>query len=149
MFLDGVITNFQINKHGTGKEMKKNILAFLVIMVLLSACGGKSSPTPTSSAFEPRPTPSVAYQIVGSTKYTCMVVVDPKDNKDREGLLKIGDYLCMESQKCMVWFWDDINKADTSFPIDADKEQTMIAFYSFDYSAWAGDLKVYTLGDTR
>lgn len=129
--------------------MKKNILAFLVIMVLLSACGSKSSPTPTSPAFEPAPTPSVAYQTVGGTKYTSMVVVDPKDNKNREGLLEIGNYLCMESQKCKVWFWDDINKADTSYPIDQDKAQTMIAFYSFDYSAWAGDLKVYTLGDTR
>jgi hypothetical protein len=129
--------------------MKKNILAFLVIMVLLGACGGNSSPTPLPTAFEGRPTPSVAYQIVGSTKYTCMVVVDPKDNKDREGLLEIGDYLCMESQICRVWFWDDINKADTSFPIDPENEQTMIAFYKFDYSAWKGDLKVYTLGDAR
>ena len=129
--------------------MKKNILAFLVIMFLLSACGGKSSPTPLPTAFEGRPTPSVAYQIVGSTKYTCMVVVDPKYNKDRDGLQEIGDYLCTESQKCKVWFWDDFNKADTSFPIDPDKEQTLIAYYTFDYAAWEGVLKVYTLGDAR
>ena len=127
--------------------MKKNILAFLVTMVLLSACG--RSPTPTQYALEPRPTPDVNYQIVGSTKNTCMVVVDPKDNKDRAGLQEIGDYLCMESQKCKVWFWDDINKADTSFPVDPDKEQALIAFYNFNYSAWAGELKVYTLGDER
>ena len=64
MFLDGAVTNFQFNNRKIGKEMKKNILAFLVIMVLLSACGGKSSPTPLPTAFEGRPTPSVAYQIV-------------------------------------------------------------------------------------
>lgn len=116
-------------------------------MLLLSACA--TSPYPTPYIIEARPTPAVAYQIVGETKYTCMVVVDPGSNTDRAGLLAIGDYLCMELQKCKVWFWDDINKADASYPIDPDKEQTLIAFYNFDYQAWKGELELYTLGDPR
>ena len=119
--------------------MKKNILAFLAIMILLSAC---ASPISTPYVIEARPTPTVAYQIIGETKYTCMVLVDPASNTDRAGLLAIGDYLCMELQKCKVWFWDDINQADASYPIDPDKEQTLIAFYNFDYQAWKGVLKV-------
>ena len=126
--------------------MKKSLFVFLTAMILLSACG---SPATTPVALEPRATPTVAYQIVGSTKYTCMVVVDPKSSTDREGLLRLGDYLCFEQQKCKVWFWDDINKADTVYPVDPDKEQTSIAFYSFNYSDWAGEIKVYTLGDER
>jgi hypothetical protein len=126
--------------------MKKYLFACLATMLLLGAC---ASPTTTPVALEPRATPTVAYQIVGSTKYTCMVVVDPKSSTDREGLRRLGDYLCFEQQKCKVWFWDDINKADTSYPIDPDKEQTLIAFYSFNYSDWAGEVEVYTLGDER
>jgi hypothetical protein len=132
--------------------MKKNILAFLATMILLSACASPTAtaiPTETPTGLEPRPTPTVAYQIVGSTKYTAMVVIDPKSSTDREGLLRLGNYLCAQQQICKVWFWDDINKADTSYPVDPDKEQTLIAFYSFDYSAWEGELKVYTLGDAR
>jgi len=68
---------------------------------------------------------------------------------DRKRNETIGDYLCMELQKCKVWFWDDINKADTNYPIDSNKEQTLIAFYNFDYQAWKGELEVYTLGDPR
>jgi hypothetical protein len=126
--------------------MKNNFLAFMVTMVLLSAC---ASPTSTPYALEPRPTPKVNYQIVGSTKYTAMVVVDPKSNTDRAGLLQIGNYLCGEFEKCKVWFWDDINKADTSYPVDPDKEETLIAAYAFSYSDSEGQIKVFTLGDTR
>lgn len=126
--------------------MRKNILAFLAIMILLSACAG---PISTPYVIEARPTPTVAYQIIGETKYTCMVLVNPKSNTDRAGLLAIGDYLCLELQKCKVWFWDDINKADDSLPIDPDKEQTLIAFYNFDYQAARGELELYTLGDPR
>ena len=126
--------------------MRKNIFTFLVTVVLLSAC---SSPSSTPYILEARPTPKVDYQIVGSTKYTAMVVVDPKSNTDRAGLLQIGNYLCNELQKCKVWFWDDINKADTSYPVDPDKEETLIAFYAFNYSDSAGQIKVFTLGDAR
>ena len=127
--------------------MKKNILAFLGVMVLLSACAG---PTPAPSyTIDQRPTPTVAYQIVGETKYTCMVVVDPASNADRKGLQRLGDYLCTERQKCKVWFWDDVTKADTSYPVDPDKKQTLIAYYNFDFQAAKGILEVYTLGDPR
>ena len=126
--------------------MKKSLFVFLTAMILLSACG---SPATTPVALEPRATPTVAYQIVGSTKYTCMVVVDPKSSTDREGLLRLGDYLCFEQQKCKVWFWDDINTADLSYPIDPEKEQFVIAYYDFDWHNWASTLKVYTLGDPR
>jgi hypothetical protein len=127
--------------------MKKNILAFLGVMLLLSACAG---PTPAPSyTIDQRPTPTVAYQIIGETKYTCMVVVDPASNTDRAGLQEIGDYLCQEFEKCKVWFWDDVNKADASYPVDPDKELTLIAYYNFDWHVWASELKVYTLGDAR
>ena len=127
--------------------MKKSLFAFLASMILLGACASPEKATPF--VLEPRPTPTVAYQIVGSTKNTFMVVVDPKSNTDREGLQSLGEYLCSEMGNCWVWFWDDINKADTSFPVDPDKEQTLIAFYSFSFTEWAGELKVYTLGDER
>ena len=130
--------------------MKKNILTFLITMALLSACASPTPPpTSTPNALEARPTPVVDYQIIGSTKYTCMVVVDPKSNTDRAGLLEIGDYLCTEHEKCKVWFWDDINKADSTYPIDPDKEQSLIAYYNFDFRVWESELKVYTLGDER
>ena len=125
--------------------MKKNILAFLVTMLLLSACGG---PVSTPYTLPPFPTPGVAYQIVGSTKYTAMVVVDPRSNTDRAGLLELGNYLCRALEKCKVWFWDDIAKADTAYPVDPDKEATLIAFYTSDrYTTYTSELKVYTLGD--
>jgi hypothetical protein len=126
--------------------MKKVVLLCLATGLIITACSG---PSATPYALEPRATPHVAYQIVGSTKNTAMVVVDPGSNTDRVGLLELGDYLCAELGKCMVWFWDDINKADTSYPVDPDKEQTLIAFYSFDFNAQKGVLKVYTLGDAR
>lgn len=127
--------------------MKKNILAFLGTMFLLSACAGNL--TPTQYILEPLPTPTVAYQIIGSTKNTYMVVVDPASNTDRAGLLRLGDYLCPGFGTCMVWFWDDVNKADSSYPVDPDKEQALIAYYNFDFQAAKGELKVYTLGDPR
>lgn len=127
--------------------MKKSLFVFLVAMILLGAC---ASPTVTSPiAIEPRATPAIAYQIVGSTKNTFMVVVDPTSNTDREGLQNLGDYLCSELANCWVYFWDDINKADTSYPVDPDKKQTLIASYSFKFTESEGVLKVYTLGDER
>jgi len=130
--------------------MKKVVLLCLITGLMITACSSPNpTPIPTLSGLEPRPTPTVAYQIVGSTKYTAMVVVDPGSNTDRAGLQKLGDYLCTEEQKCKVWFWDDINKADTSYPVDPDKEQTLIAFYTFDFNEAEGILKVYTLGDAR
>ena len=126
--------------------MKKSLFVFLAAMILLSACG---SPATTPNALEPLATPTVSYQVVGSTMKTFMVVVDPTSNKDREGLLKVAKYLCNDLPDCWVWFWDDINKADTSYPVDPDKEETLIAFYRFSFAEWAGELKVYTLGDER
>jgi hypothetical protein len=128
--------------------MRKNILLILAAMFLLGACT-TSPTTPTPAYFEARPTPTLAYQIIGETKYTSMVLVDPKSNTDRDGLQEIGDYLCVEFEKCKVWFWDNINTADSSYPIDSDKEQFVIAYYSFNWQDWKGTLKVYTLGDPR
>jgi hypothetical protein len=126
--------------------MKKSLFVFLAAMILLSGC---ASPGATSVVIEPRATPTVAYQVVGSTMKTFMVVVDPKSRTDREGLLKLAEYLCSEVPDCWVWFWDDINKADTSYPVDPDKEETSIAYYTFSWAEWSGELKVYTLGDER
>ena len=126
--------------------MKKSLFVFLATMILLGAC---ASPATTSVTFEPRATPAVSYQVVGSTKNTFMVVVDPKSRTDREGLLKLAEYLCSQLPDCWVWFWDDIHQADTSYPVDPDKEETLIAFYRFSFAEWAGELKVYTLGDER
>lgn len=129
--------------------MKMNILAFLVTMILLSACSTNQTPTASSNDLDEPPTPTVPYQIIGGTKYTSMVLVDPKSNTDRAGFQEIGDYLCTEQEKCKVWFWDNINTADSSYPIDPDKEQFLIAYYNFDFHNWASELKVYTLGDPR
>ena len=79
-----------------------------------------------------------------------MVVVGPKSSTDREGLQELGDYLCSNNfGNCWVWFWDDINKADTSYPVDPDKEQTLIASYHYSFAKASSELKVYTLGDER
>ena len=126
--------------------MKKSLFVFLAAIIFLSACASPGAPL---IVIEPRATPTVAYQVVGSTKNTFMVVVDPKSNTDREGLQNLGDYLCSELANCWVYFWDDINKADTSYPVDPDKEQTLIASYSFKFVESEGVLKVYTLGDER
>lgn len=126
--------------------MKKSLFVFLAAIILLSAC---ASPTATPTATESLEPEMIAYQIVGSTKNTFMVVVDPESNTDREGLQRLGDYLCRELANCWVYFWDDINKADTSYPVDPDKKQTLIASYSFKFVESEGVLKVYTLGDER
>ena len=125
--------------------MKKFALICLAAGLLLSAC---SSPTSTPYELEPVPTPQVEYQIVGSTKNTYMVVVEPESSMDRAGLEAISRYLCPNfGARCMVWFWDDINKADTSFPLDTDKEKALIAYYYTDPAAYNGTLLVYALGD--
>lgn len=130
--------------------MRKNIFTFLVIMVLLSACApDPASSIPTPTVYAGFPTPTIAYQIIGSTKYTAMVVVDPASNTDRKGLLLIGNYLCNEHDKCKVWFWDDINKADSTYPIDPEKEPFIIAYYNVFFNDWDAKIKVYTLGDPR
>jgi len=149
MVLNADITNHPKQILKIGNDMRKNILAFLAAMFLLSACGTGLLSTPTPYTSDARPTPKVAYQIIGSTKYTAMVLVDPNNNTDREGFQEIGDYLCTEHEKCKVWFWDDINTADTSYPIDPDKEQFLIAYYNFDWHVYESELKVYTLGDPR
>lgn len=95
------------------------------------------------------PTPALAYQIIGGTNYTAMVVVDPASNTDRTGLLAIGYYLCNVQDKCRVWFWDDINKADPTYPIDPEKEPYIIAFFSMFFRDWDQNIKMYTLGDPR
>ena len=118
-------------------------------MILLSACGISPATTSTPYILDARPTPTLAYQIIGSTKYTAMVLVDPASNTDRAGLQGIGDYLCAEHEKCKVWFWDDINTADATYPVDPDKEQFVIAYYNFSWQEWDSTLKVYTLGDPR
>jgi hypothetical protein len=126
--------------------MRKNILAFLAGMLLLGAC---ASPNNTPVAIEARATPSINYQVVGSTKNTFMVVVYPADNKNRQALQQIGDYLCPGFSRCMVWYWDDVSKADTSYPVDPDKEEALIATYVFDFLEFKSTLKVFTLGDER
>jgi hypothetical protein len=130
--------------------MRNFLLVLLASTILLSACG--ASPTasgPTPYVLEPLPTPRVAYQVIGFTKNTAMVVVDPASNTDRKGLQQIGDYLCSTQQQCIVWFWDDINKADSVFPVDPEKRQYTIAYYKFDWVSAGSILKVYTLGDPR
>ena len=71
--------------------MIKNLPVFLVTVFLLGAC---ASPSNTPVAIEARATPTVGYQVVGSTKNTFMVVVDPETTRNRQGLQQIGDYLC-------------------------------------------------------
>ena len=78
-----------------------------------------------------------------------MVVVDPEFNADREALLELGDYLYKSEGKSKVWFWDDINKADSSYPIDPQKEPFIIAYYNVFFNDWDAKIKVYTLGDPR
>lgn len=123
--------------------MNRKLLLGLVVIFLISACS--SSPEYTVSSPQAL---SIDYQVVGSTKNTFMVVVDPKNNKDREGLLKVSKRLCEEVARCKVWFWDDMTKADTSYPVDPDKEQTLIAVFTSDrYTTYVSELRVFTLGD--
>jgi hypothetical protein len=128
--------------------MKKTLFLFLAAMLLITACSNAVTATPTPTPEYGVPPPSIDYQIVGSTNNTYMVVVDPQSRTDRAGLQAIGDYLCMQHYSiCKIWFWDDITKADTSYPVDPDKKQSMIAEYQFDPLNWEGTLVVYTLGD--
>ena len=130
--------------------MRKNIFTCLVVVLLLSACGANPvSFVPTPTAYVGFPTPTVAYQMIGSTKYTAMVVVDPASNTDRTGLLDIGYYLCNVHEKCKVWFWDDINKADPTYPIDEEKEPYLIAYFNMFFRDWDQNIKMYILGDPR
>ena len=126
--------------------MKKTTI-FLMTVLLLGAC---SNTAPTSYIeIEAQPTLSIDYQVVESTKSSFMVVVNPKDNANREALHSIGVRLCEGAIKCKVWFWDDITKADTSFPLDPDKEATLIAVYTSDLYTSSSELRVFTLGDEK
>lgn len=124
----------------------KKITPYLLTLFLLCACSG---PVATPYQLPPLPTPKVAYQIIGNTKYTCMVVVDPESRADRKGLQELGDYLCKDQGYCMIWFWDDIRKADASYPVDEDKQADLVAYYKFSFNDQKGLLEVYTLGDPR
>jgi hypothetical protein len=134
------------DKPTKGKEMKKNMLLCLAGIFLISACSSTSTPAPEDTP-PAAPTPSIGYQVVGNTMNTFMVVVDPKRSTDREGLLELSKYLCTEHPNCRIWYWDDINKADTSYPIDPSYEQSLIAVFTFDEWNNKQDLVVYTLGD--
>ena len=130
--------------------MKRNLFALLVFVFLLSGCGtNPAGVIPTPTVYEGFPTPTLAYEVIGSTKYTAMVVVDPAINTDRAGLLEIGYYMCNRHDKCKVWFWDDINKADPTYPIDPEKEQYIIAYFNMFFRDWDQNIKMYTLGDPR
>jgi hypothetical protein len=126
--------------------MKKKILLCLAVLFLVTACSSASTPTPEATPL-PYPTPSIKYQVVGKTMSTYMVVVDPKSSTDREGLQELSDYLCVDRWVCLIWYWDDVNKADTSYPVDPANEQTLIAKYSFDAVKNERGLVVYALGD--
>jgi hypothetical protein len=125
--------------------MRKIMLLCLATGLLITACSSATqAPTPTVPSM---PTPSIDYQIVGKTKYYYMVVVDPKSNTDRKGLQSIGDYLCSGYGFTGIWFWDDINKAATSYPLTPSNEQALIAVYTIDPMTLDSKLLVYTLGD--
>jgi hypothetical protein len=131
-----------------GRKMKKTLLLCLSAMILITACSSAATSTPTPEyGLPPLPTPTIDYQVVGSTKNTYMVVVDPQSSTDRTGLQAICDYLCKEHAICRIWFWDDINKADTSYPVDPDKEGSLIAAYTLNLFQAENKLVVYTLGD--
>jgi hypothetical protein len=126
--------------------MKKMMLFCLVILFMVSACAPKATPTPEAT-FPTQPTPSVPYQVVGKTLSTYMVVVDPQTATNREALQKLSDYLCIDHWVCIIWYWDDIQKADTSYPIDPANEQTCVAKYMADATTNEKGLVVYALGD--
>ena len=127
--------------------MKKNLLLCLAAMLLITACSNAVTATPTPTPEYGVPPPSIDYQVVGGTNNSYMVVVDPQSSTDRAGLQTIGDYLCDQHIKCMIWFWDDITKADTSYPVDPDKEGSVIATYTYDLYQAESKLVVYALGD--
>lgn len=119
--------------------MMKKIPTILAILAILSACTGQQ---PDATPFPLPPTPRVGYQVVGSTKSSFMLVVDPTSITDRAGLLELSEYLCREHIKCQIWFWDDANLADTTYPIGPDKEATAIARYTWDMYTYQGDLVI-------
>ena len=125
--------------------MKKFPLLFSAIVFLVTAC---ASPTQEAdTAIVSVPTPTIDYQIVGSTKYNFMVVVDPASSMDRKGLMSVCEYICDRSSSCIIWIWDDIDKADTSYPIDPAAEEAMIAEYTFNWGTWEGTLVMHAAGD--
>jgi hypothetical protein len=137
-------------RNSTSEEvnMNKVLLSCLTTVLLITACSSTPEPTATATAELAVPTPPIAYQIGGRTKNTFRVVVDPENNTDRAGLQKISSHLCDQIfSLCIIWFWDDINKAATTYPIEPEYEQTAIAMYSFDPWTYEGGLLVYTLGD--
>ena len=126
--------------------MKRILLLCIATVLMIPACSSTGSNQPTS--VPPLATPSFSYQVVGSTKNTFMVVVDPKTSTDRAALQEIGDYLCTDIWPlCKIWFWDDINKADTSYPVDPANEKTLVALYSYNPNFNEKTLVVYALGD--
>jgi hypothetical protein len=130
--------------------IKKIMLSCLALVFLTTAClnMGNPQPTPTLEGLPPPlPTPSVDYQVVGSTKSSFLVVVDPESSTDRQGIQTLSDYLCADLYICMIWFWDDINKASTTYPVDASHQQTCIAFFKREMGTAQSKLLVYTLGD--
>ena len=75
------------------------------------------------------------------------IVVDKSSNKDRAGLQSVADYLCNEKTFCSIYFWDDINKAATGYPISSAQDNAIIATYIYNESTGFEELLVYTLGD--
>jgi hypothetical protein len=132
-------------KRSAGREMTKKMnLCLALLCFLVAAC--TSTPTPENTP-PPSPTPRVEYQIVGRTKNIYMVVVDPKSSTDREGLQELSDQLCIDHANCKIWYWDDIQKADTTYPVDPANEKTVIAVFTLDVVKGRRDLVIFALGD--
>jgi hypothetical protein len=119
-------------------------LSLLTVLVVYELISFTASPTEPISSIS---TPSIQYSVIGTSGKTLLVVVDPINSTDRNGLMVIANYLCSGKDFCYILFWDNISKAATSLPATEAQDQAIIATYGLNTSTGYEELLVCGLGD--
>lgn len=105
--------------------MNRKVVLNLALLVLLPACGSSESPA--------RP-PTIQYEEIGTQGMTHFVFAGGLSKADRSTYRQISDYICRETQVCIVMFWDNRAHTPRSLPMTDEQVNSKVAHYNLNKS---------------